>query len=159
MSQPLTPEAAAARCGELQAMLIRLVHEGRYARLDMCDPLWLLLADAEALLLTQGVVIDNTTPNRPSARAAHAHVLVEMQKELDDVLTTGRDTVSPPAAVAYRNATGRIQCGQHEFTSGSCVDVLIRGRWLPTRIEHNGREYYSVDKLPLIDNPVRWSKD
>lgn len=64
-----------------------------------------------------------------------------------------------PQDVAYVNDTGRIQCGRHEFTSGDCVDVLINGKWIPTRIEHNGRNYYSIDRLPLVDHPVRYSED
>lgn len=68
-------------------------------------------------------------------------------------------TTDHPQDVAYINDTGRIQCGRYEFTSGDCVDVLINGKWIPTRIEHNGRNYYSVDRLPLVDHSVRYSED
>lgn len=60
---------------------------------------------------------------------------------------------------AYLNDTGRIQCGRHEFRSGDCVDVLIGGDWKSTRIEHNGESYYSIDHLPLVGHPVRYSED
>jgi hypothetical protein len=61
-------------------------------------------------------------------------------------------------ALSYVNDYGRIQCGEHAFSSGSCVDVLIDGVWVPTRIEHDGTGYYSIHSLPLVDVPIRPSQ-
>ncbi|QIT20001.1 DUF5348 domain-containing protein [Acinetobacter pittii] len=57
---------------------------------------------------------------------------------------------------AVKNAYDRIECNGVEFTSGDVVQVLINGEWLLTRIEHNGREYYSIDGYQLIGNPVKY---
>lgn len=59
---------------------------------------------------------------------------------------------------AIKNAIGRIECNGIEFTSGNVVEVLIDGKWLETRIEHNGRDYYSIDNYQLIGNQVRYSQ-
>jgi hypothetical protein len=67
--------------------------------------------------------------------------------------------LQPEMPVAFVSANGRIHCGRHEYTSGDCVDVQIDGVWHATRIEYDGRGYYSIDHLPLIGNPVRPSKD
>ena len=62
-------------------------------------------------------------------------------------------------SLAYLNENGRVCCGRHEFTSGDCVDVLIKDAWISTRIEHNGRAYYSVDGLPLVGHAIRYAPD
>lgn len=60
--------------------------------------------------------------------------------------------------LAIINTNGRIECDGIEFTSGNVVEVLIDGKWLETRIEHNGRDYYSIDNYQLIGNQVRYSQ-
>lgn len=56
------------------------------------------------------------------------------------------------------NRIGRIECNGVEFTSGDVVEVFINDEWLETRIEHNGREYYSVHGYQLLGNEVRYSQ-
>lgn len=56
---------------------------------------------------------------------------------------------------AYFNSSDRIECNGTEFTSGDVVIVYLDGTWKETRIEHNGREYYSVKGYQLIGNPVK----
>lgn len=57
----------------------------------------------------------------------------------------------------YYGQNGRIL----EFTCGHPVDVLVRDgdtlRWMPTRFEHNGRDYYLVGYpgVPLCGLTVR----
>lgn len=60
--------------------------------------------------------------------------------------------------VAEKNSIGRIECNGVEFTSGDLVEVFINGEWLETRIEHNGRDYYSVHGYQLLGNEVRYSQ-
>jgi len=31
-----------------------------------------------------------------------------------------------------------------EITSGDVIEVCVDGRWIQTRVEHDGEEYYSV---------------
>ncbi|EOZ8645551.1 DUF5348 domain-containing protein [Acinetobacter baumannii] len=57
---------------------------------------------------------------------------------------------------AIKNAYGRIECNGTEFTSGDVVEVLIDDKWMETRIEHNGRDYYSIHNYQLIGNEVRY---
>lgn len=59
---------------------------------------------------------------------------------------------------AFMNQNKRIECNGVEFTSGDMVEVLIDGEWLETRIEHNGREYYSVDGYELLGRSVQYSR-
>jgi len=60
--------------------------------------------------------------------------------------------------VAEKNSRERIECNGVEFTSGDLVEVCINGEWLETRIEHNGRDYYSVHGYQLLGNEVRYSQ-
>lgn len=61
----------------------------------------------------------------------------------------------------YREPDGRIM----EFSCGHPVEVLIRDgdilRWMPTRFEHDGRDYYLVGYpgVPLCGLTVRERRD
>lgn len=49
-----------------------------------------------------------------------------------------------------KNSRGRYESGDKEYTSGSGIEVLIyddfyeKTRWVKTRVEHNGEDYYLV---------------
>ena len=50
----------------------------------------------------------------------------------------------------YRNSRGRYETGVKEYTSGNGIEILIyddfyeKNRWVKTRVEHNGKDYYLV---------------
>lgn len=59
--------------------------------------------------------------------------------------------------VLQKQSNGRYALGNREFTSGESIEYLAQGmdddtdRWVATRIEHNGVDYYIVDdgSIPL----------
>ncbi len=58
----------------------------------------------------------------------------------------------PIAYTGYlqKNSRGRYETGDKEYTSGNGIEVLIyddfyeKNRWVKTRVEHNGKDYYLV---------------
>lgn len=52
--------------------------------------------------------------------------------------------------VLHKNGSGRYECEVHEFTSGNTIECLVfddfdeRFKWVATRVEHNGEDYYLV---------------
>lgn len=44
----------------------------------------------------------------------------------------------------YHNSAGRyeIEGTDYYFTSGSSIEVLYDGRWIPSSVEHTGGDYY-----------------
>lgn len=63
----------------------------------------------------------------------------------------------PNGRYGCQNSDGKVL----EFSCGHSVDVLVRDgdilKWLPTRFEHDGRDYYLVGcpKIPLNGLTVR----
>lgn len=61
--------------------------------------------------------------------------------------------------ILQKNRYGRYELGNYDFTSGSPIEVLIYDehyevdRWVKTRVEHNGEDYYlydrSISKVPM----------
>ncbi len=53
----------------------------------------------------------------------------------------------------HQNERGRFEIDDYELTSGDCIEVLIYDgqdntvKWIDTRIEHNGSDYYLVGLL------------
>lgn len=43
----------------------------------------------------------------------------------------------------------------YELTSGDCVEVLINGKWVKTRIESSRGEYYLVNDFPIDGATIR----
>lgn len=41
-----------------------------------------------------------------------------------------------------KNEIGRWEIRDHEFSSGSCLEIKLGGRWINGVIEHNGEDYY-----------------
>jgi hypothetical protein len=50
--------------------------------------------------------------------------------------------------ILHKNKTGRWEIvgddGSVELTSGSVIEICVAGIWHRTRVEHDGRDYYSV---------------
>lgn len=57
--------------------------------------------------------------------------------------------------VCKLNKYDRLVCDGIEFGSGSVVEVYLNGTWWKTRIEYASGQYFSIDDLPLLGNPVR----
>lgn len=56
------------------------------------------------------------------------------------------------------NDCGKIECDSVVFSSGDVVQVLVQGKFQDTRIEHNGKEYYSVDGYNLLNTFIKLKK-
>jgi hypothetical protein len=49
-----------------------------------------------------------------------------------------------------KTSTGRWSIGENwELTSGECFAVCIGHQWLEVRMEHNGRNYYTIPGIVL----------
>lgn len=52
--------------------------------------------------------------------------------------------------VLQKNSSGRYETDKKEYTSGNGIEVLIyddfyeKNRWIATRVEHDGEDYYLV---------------
>jgi hypothetical protein len=52
----------------------------------------------------------------------------------------------------YKNSSGRYAINEdHYFTCGETIEILVNededgGYWVRTKIEHNGEDYYAVDR-------------
>ncbi len=45
--------------------------------------------------------------------------------------------------------------GAYDLHSGDCVELCIGGVWIPTVIEHDGKEYYSTTGGTILINGLK----
>lgn len=77
-------------------------------------------------------------------------VTENLEAALDDLsYLNGKVTVQ---GRLYKNSSGRYAIDEdHYFTCGETIEILVNeeengGYWVRTRIEHNGEDYYAVDR-------------
>lgn len=74
--------------------------------------------------------------------------------EISDTITFLKKSVKGEY-VLYKNSKGRYECSEHEFTSGNVIEYLAYDeysghyRWVISRVEHNGSDYYIVGSQSL----------
>ncbi|WP_313563729.1 DUF5348 domain-containing protein [Ruminiclostridium cellobioparum] len=109
-----------------------LVKESKFEEYDDLSGLNINYTDEEQLLL------------QDELRA----ILDHLEKAKRDI-----DYLNRPIAYTgylHKNSRGRYETGDKEYTSGSGIEVLIyddfyeKNRWVKTRVEHNGDDYYLV---------------
>lgn len=60
--------------------------------------------------------------------------------------------------VLHKNCNGRYECSAHEYTCGNCIEYYAydeteeRYRWVISRVEHDGDDYYIVNSKWLRCN-------
>lgn len=91
---------------------------------------------------------DRSNPENLLLLEEYSNILYKLQAIDNTLLYLSRPTT--PAGRLEKQENGRFTLGNIELTCGNSLEVLIfdeyqeRYKWLSSRIEHNGQDYYIV---------------